>query len=634
MTTQARMELTAVDKTRAAFDSANRGLESIGERITRLGIGLDGVGTSIAGLFSLATIGSMVALAKSAADFADEMGKAAQRAGTAVEEFSALAYAAKLADVSQEDLGKALKTLSVEIEGGGKELKAYGINATTADQALLQLADRIAATEDPTKRVAIAAKVLGERFGPQMVPLLAQGSRGLKDAMEEARRFGVVVNAEASAAAEKFNDNLTRLGTLAQGLKISLTNDLVQGLGNATEAFLKANREGGKFAALVAGIQTFLTGDDRHKANVSMVENAARIMEIQNAQDRIRKAAGDRAAAGTTWEENLTGQEAKTLGNLQAELAQRQAAFRTAQGYAKQLDDAAAGTGSRGGGGGRGKPPQEPPYRDWMGRRLDWLTPIEVEAAEDAGQRQEAQANINDTARRFLQDSDEMSAGLAELREQARARQKAELQLQEEIMRLSGRTTDDRKRQLTGSLEAMLDKDPSAFTAEELDKIVKGIGNIGDALKDTRDIGDDFGRSFSTALDGILFRTRSIGETFRALGVNILSTAVQQGFTEPIGTSLGKSLKSLLGFEGGGFTGYGPRTGGMDGRGGFLAMLHPNETVVDHTRGGATGKAPITINLNVNQAVGDVATVSMLRESNKHLANAIFNKLERANIYG
>ena len=35
-------------------------------------------------------------------------------------------------------------------------------------------------------------------------------------------------------------------------------------------------------------------------------------------------------------------------------------------------------------------------------------------------------------------------------------------------------------------------------------------------------------------------------------------------------------------FEGGGYTGDGSRVGGLDGRGGFAAMLHPQETVIDH----------------------------------------------------
>lgn len=41
---------------------------------------------------------------------------------------------------------------------------------------------------------------------------------------------------------------------------------------------------------------------------------------------------------------------------------------------------------------------------------------------------------------------------------------------------------------------------------------------------------------------------------------------------------------SLPSFDGGGFTGFGARSGGLDGKGGFMAMLHPRETVVDHTR--------------------------------------------------
>lgn len=50
-------------------------------------------------------------------------------------------------------------------------------------------------------------------------------------------------------------------------------------------------------------------------------------------------------------------------------------------------------------------------------------------------------------------------------------------------------------------------------------------------------------------------------------------------------------------FDGGGFTGVGSRSGGMDGKGGFMAMLHPNETVVDHSKGQGQG---ITIINNVD----------------------------------
>jgi hypothetical protein len=50
-------------------------------------------------------------------------------------------------------------------------------------------------------------------------------------------------------------------------------------------------------------------------------------------------------------------------------------------------------------------------------------------------------------------------------------------------------------------------------------------------------------------------------------------------------------------FEGGGYTGMGARSGGMDGKGGFMAMLHPNESVIDHTKGQGGG---VTVINNVD----------------------------------
>lgn len=60
-------------------------------------------------------------------------------------------------------------------------------------------------------------------------------------------------------------------------------------------------------------------------------------------------------------------------------------------------------------------------------------------------------------------------------------------------------------------------------------------------------------------------------------------------------------------FDGGGFTGSGSRSGGMDGKGGFPAILHPNETVIDHTKGQSGG---ITIINNID-AKGADANVDM-----------------------
>jgi len=52
---------------------------------------------------------------------------------------------------------------------------------------------------------------------------------------------------------------------------------------------------------------------------------------------------------------------------------------------------------------------------------------------------------------------------------------------------------------------------------------------------------------------------------------------------------------SVPSFKGGGYTGNAPRSGGLDGQGGFMAMLHPRETVIDHAKTSGGGVPNITI---------------------------------------
>lgn len=76
---------------------------------------------------------------------------------------------------------------------------------------------------------------------------------------------------------------------------------------------------------------------------------------------------------------------------------------------------------------------------------------------------------------------------------------------------------------------------------------------------------------------------------------------------------LSQALRGIPGFDGGGFTGVGARSGGIDGKGGFPAILHPNETVIDHTRrqsAGANFTYTPSIVINGNP---DERTMQMIR---------------------
>jgi hypothetical protein len=65
----------------------------------------------------------------------------------------------------------------------------------------------------------------------------------------------------------------------------------------------------------------------------------------------------------------------------------------------------------------------------------------------------------------------------------------------------------------------------------------------------------------------------------------------------------------------------GARVGGLDGRGGRLAMVHPNETVIDHTKGQSMGGT--TVNFNISTV--DAAGFDQLLASRKGLITSIIN---------
>ena len=78
---------------------------------------------------------------------------------------------------------------------------------------------------------------------------------------------------------------------------------------------------------------------------------------------------------------------------------------------------------------------------------------------------------------------------------------------------------------------------------------------------------------------------------------------------------------TLFDMDGGGYTGNGVRAGGVDGKGGMLGILHPQETVIDHTKGQSTGGA--TVNFNISTV--DAAGFDQLLASRKGLITQIIN---------
>lgn len=99
----------------------------------------------------------------------------------------------------------------------------------------------------------------------------------------------------------------------------------------------------------------------------------------------------------------------------------------------------------------------------------------------------------------------------------------------------------------------------------------------------------DAGGSFSNFADGVIKQMQKIA----------IQKATQPLFSAFSGFLDSSAFSSLLSFEGGGSTGGGSRSGGVDGKGGFPAIVHPNETVIDHTKG-QSGSISVVVNVDAS----------------------------------
>jgi TP901 family phage tail tape measure protein len=174
------------------------------------------------------------------------------------------------------------------------------------------------------------------------------------------------------------------------------------------------------------------------------------------------------------------------------------------------------------------------------------------------------------------------------------------------------------------ALQAVLDKYPAIGAAADAASTLatSGVSEMIAGTKDAKEVFVDF---LSSIADALMDTAKQMIAQYIAIGIARMfagmggSVATDAGgwatsFATPqagIGTGFNFDAGAMTGgtpwsFAGGGYTGNAPRAGGVDGQGGFPAILHPRETVIDHTRaisrqGAATiASAPVNVTVNVD----------------------------------
>ncbi len=149
---------------------------------------------------------------------------------------------------------------------------------------------------------------------------------------------------------------------------------------------------------------------------------------------------------------------------------------------------------------------------------------------------------------------------------------------------------------INDAMAAGLDPEEAAraheLAREQYDKTIESAqnasGKLGDIAGETR-----------SAIDGlfdiIIGKGGDAVDILENLAAQFLKMALFQGLKGAF-----PGLGRLLSFDGGGFTGAGPRSGGVDGKGGILSIVHPNETVFDHEKGQFPPIQPMIITAPAN----------------------------------
>ena len=226
---------------------------AVGDRL------MSGIKTAVASIAAYKTVDWARGLVQSTADAADHFSKLAASTGIAIEPLQELAYAADLSGVPVEALSSALnifnrnagaaargsKEQARAFKAAGVDAKALAKGSISVEEALGQVADKIASMPDGQKKASLAMDVLG-RSGAQLIPFLNEGREGLAALRAEARELGIVFDQETASAFEQFNDDQSRFKASLTGLKYTIVKELLphlQGAVTRVLAWVKANRK-------------------------------------------------------------------------------------------------------------------------------------------------------------------------------------------------------------------------------------------------------------------------------------------------------------------------------------------------------------------------------------------------------
>jgi hypothetical protein len=605
--------------------------------------------SALEGLAAGLTLSGLVLFAKRTIDSVDRLNDLKDSTGASIEKLSGLEDIAARTGSSFENLQDALLKSQMALKdskpGSDQEaaIKALGLSVEELKKldpadALLEIAKAMGKFSDSGDKSRLSLTLFGRSL-KETAPLL-------KDLAESGELVVKVTTAQAEEA-EKFNKQLFAMQKNVQDVSRYLLGDMV----TAINAAGKAMRESG----LLTGLRVLFGGDEEFKRNEKLIDLTNDLLKFEAQAAKFRGIDNAFARGLTKGAEQKAEIIRKEIANLQqlrnVTNPDNQSAAETARLLGRRTLDFNP----------TGKPnkPKKEEITDSqreLARYVDGLQSA-IEKTQDLTEQERALNFLRSlgTAGQVPQVRERV-LGLAvqidKERELVEIR-KRDLSIGVERNRLAGelaeanakRTADElqalqniddiRKSQLDGLLSAT----PSAqleqsradilLLTEEFQKFIDTAGKAGiseqvyleavserlgltsKALEKTKSIAEELGLTFESAFEDAVLGGKKLSDVLKGLAQDFARIVLRQTVTKPLADMATKFIGTLFSADGGGYTGNGSRTGGMDGKGGFMAMLHPQETVIDHTKGQRGGSVVI----NMTPQIGDVASMSYVQEA-------------------
>lgn len=334
-----------------------------------------------------------------------------------------------------------------------------------------------------------------------------------------------------------------------------------------------------------------------HQAELAEYDRLQRIKEQAKQAERLAKAIEATARAAANFD-SFMGKAGSKIPELRARLAVLRGGGTEAEaGIAGVREKAIAEFQARAGTTGGAPPAVMAQQSEYVAKKVEEAE-LEAQITAELNARREAEKGVGKTALQTLKERLTLEQALI-----------GKTEAQRQIIQALGvdykKTYDE---DIITGLENTINKTIELQNEQErlLDIVDSIESNFGDALMGIVTDFDilngsieDFGYNAEQVFKNMA--REIIKELYRIFVVKKITGFISGAVGDV--ASLYQGSTGFMQFSGGGYTGSGPRSGGLDGKGGFLAMLHPRETVIDHTKGQSAEGVTVVQNINISTGV-------------------------------